>query len=70
MDGKWSSMCGGHPTDAHVRSAGSGMLDVRPQLRSPKRHGDIGFVESGLEKLHIQARPGGATDRRILQMLC
>ena len=26
---------------------------------------DTGFVESGLEKLHIQARPGGATDRRI-----
>ena len=31
---------------------------------------DVGFVESGLEKLHIQAPPGGATDRRILQMLC
>ena len=29
-----------------------------------------GFVESGLEKFHVQARPGGATDRRILQMLC
>ena len=28
----------------HVRSAGSGTLDVRPQLRSPERHGGRRFV--------------------------
>ena len=44
MDGEWSSMCGEHSTDAHSRSAGFGTLDVRPQLRSPKRHGVRRFI--------------------------
>ena len=44
MDGKRSSMRGEHSTDAHVRSAGSGTLDVRPQLRSPERHGVRRFI--------------------------
>ena len=44
MDGKRSSMRGEHSTDAHVRSAGSGKLDVRPQLRPPERHGVRRFI--------------------------
>ena len=38
MVGKRSSMFGEHSTDAHVRSAGSGKVDVRPKLRSSERH--------------------------------
>ena len=53
MDGKRSSMRGEFSTDAHVRSAGSGTLDVRPQLRIG------GLVGQGAGQLEILRRDVG-----------